>query len=42
LNNDWKDFKIPSALYYDRDGTFRGAGDAAQWDDVEELTTIKW
>ena len=42
LNNDWKDSKIPSVLYYYRDGKFCGAGDPAQWDDPEKLHQVKW
>jgi hypothetical protein len=42
LNNDWKDFKIPSVLYYHRDGKFCGAGDPAQWEDIENLHPVQW
>jgi hypothetical protein len=43
LNNDWKDFKIPSVLYYyRRGGKFCGVGDPVQWDNVEKLNQVRW
>ena len=42
MNGGRGDFKIPSILYYDDNGKFYGAGDPAQWEDVEELHQVKW